>query len=676
MNKIKKIFTLFMAFVVGYTQLEANMYQTDYLVKLSHYNNLEKELYEYVIKSTNEYTLVPKYNANLSSKTYNKSSGSLKDDYHNVYQNHDKDELKNKMYEKFDTNQFDGKLTSYIDLANDILFNKSLGANEVIIEIMNREVNKKIDEKKKTEFITKTSSSLINQSDSSFGRVYELESNDEDGIYMGILESRISALSKGYYVKKWTEYNKDDGYLRDFIKIGKANFVDDVAETLYQYKNINKQGENQPLMLSYAAYMNTYSKFKEPSSYSHNGFNGLLKVNGNTQSEIRNNLMSQSMSIDSLEGKKFNELSVGNSKVFQENGEVFHYRIPDLNEQLMTHISMANTFMANNNIKRGYMFNNTDSMNNFSMWKDRKCKRKVLKKCVQYWYWLVMDYYGGLDVYSMQFLDENFMDKWNDIPYTNRNAINNFVTNPTIAPIYTEAKMPSINSENYGTLFATSYVGSIGGKGLYNFPLFEVDINSGQNGRLLSDKKSFWSLGLLTVIIAAVLTFITFGIFLAVIIAIVGLVIYFKSKVPSLNRSEFSIKAIQDVIGDSNSILTQSNSKEGDEELKKSITYNALLNSTASFSIMKNFMSNNFHTEASSRGVKELSSVPKTFFSNATKDSPDIPYIKAMKQNSQFWKPKHHEIIASRYMNNFKSSGEFYSPKKMFRSIIKNYLGY
>ena len=55
-------------------------------------------------------------------------------------------------------------------------------------------------------------------------------------------------------------------------------------------------------------------------------------------------------------------------------------------------MSLSNAFMANNNIKRGFLFKPSNPYNNFKFQSHQRCVKKVLKSCIKYEFWQTVDY--------------------------------------------------------------------------------------------------------------------------------------------------------------------------------------------------------------------------------------------------------------------------------------------
>lgn len=568
-------------------------------------------------------------------------------------------------------------LPNMITELNDLLFSSST-INEVSLEIINKTINEALSEKKKTEFVPKIANTLMDQRHSAFGKAYELGYNDDDGIYVGFLENHLSAVSRGYYAKKYSKYNKEDGIKKDYIILGKANFLDDLATSLYDYKVNSKHNVVQPLLLSYFNYTDTYSNFQEPETYKENqfGWNGLLKISGEEQENIKSKLNSFNSPLSGMEGRNFSTLVGGSNNLFLEGGKVFHYKTKEFNEELFTHISMANTFMANNNLKRGFLMAPTNNINNYTISSHQRCSGKVRKRC---YYWQVLTYKGGLDVYSMSFLDESYMDDWSQISYLNRNIITGPIVLPTMAPINSYAKLPSVNSENYGFLYSSNYAGSIGGQGMYNFPLFGIDglTSSTRTVKSAEFKKSGWSM--LAVVIFSVVGFASFG----VIGLVAGVIVYqdlLKGK--SMNKSANAMSDIEhrQVSSLANSILIQADTVEKAEELLESSVLYGLMSNSNNYDLNKNFMSNTYHNLASKHAKNDLSEVPSSFFET------EIPILKQLDDGPKFWGSGHKNGIISGYRDGFANDGRgmvsgnqygsFYNMRVMFRDITKQYIGY
>src|SRR5574344_542502 len=186
--------------------------------------------------------------------------------------------------------------SSILDNLNNRLFsmNDSNGQG-VLLAITNNEVKKHMEQVKKGDFVLKGTNSLINHNDSAFGKTFELDYNDEDGIYVGFIENHLSSVSRGYYMKKYTKFDKIDGVQKEYIYFGKANYLEDLSSNLVSYMDSNKVDNIQPLLLSYYNYLSTYGNFSAPGNgasensegiYRNNefGWNGLINLNQNNNS--------------------------------------------------------------------------------------------------------------------------------------------------------------------------------------------------------------------------------------------------------------------------------------------------------------------------------------------------------------------------------------------------------
>lgn len=609
------------------------------------------------------------------------------------------------------TNNID--YTNLLNSMNSTLFNSD--TDEVMLEIINKSSNNVINEKRKTDFLPKGSDSLIKQEDSMFGKTFELNYNDDDGMYVGFIENHLSTVSRGYYVKKYSEFDKNDGIKKDFIILGKANFVDDLTNALYDYKNNSKNGKTQPLLLSYFNYADTYVNFKEPYDYQENsfGWNGLINTNNgeNTKDNIKTKLFSLKLPINLIEKRGFDDLINGSNALFQENGKVFHYKTNEGNEELFTHISMANTFMANNNLKRGFLFKPSNSINNYKFGQGKRCHGKWKKVC---YYWQTVNYTGGMDVYTTSFLDETYLDDWTEISYLNRDIITGSVTVPTIVPVNTYAKLPSVNSENYGFLYSTNYAGSIGGKGLYSYPVYSIDGLNGVDRNVKSDEYKVSGFGVLALIVLgglalamvyfagpSALQFLqTVAAKGAAVLAMnlnvaalvggiggglaIGGVLYLLSHMFQKMNTNVDIALTNEqnrqIIDLSNNITTQAGNEEELVELAESATLQGLITNASNYNASKNFMSNTFHNEAIKHSKNNVSDISASFFGT------QIPILNNMDNQRKFWKSEHKNGIISGYKSAFYNDGKnpttgneygaFYNMEAMFRSLTKQYIGY
>lgn len=578
-----------------------------------------------------------------------------------------------------DKNSFNSALPGMINDINNFLFNNNI--EEVSLEIINKTVNDSVELKKRTEFIPKQANTLMNQDDSAFGKAYELGYADDDGIYVGFLENHLSAVSRGYYAKKYSNFNKEDGIKKDYIVLGKANFLEDIATALYDYKINSKHSTIQPLLLSYFNYVDTYANFNEPDSYKENsfGWNGLLRTDvGNPDLySIKQKLNSFASPITTMEKRDFGTLIGGSNKVFNEDGRVFHYKTKEFNEELFGHISMANTYMANNNLKRGYILAPSKNLNNYHITNHQRCSGKIRKRC---YYWQNLNYTGGMDVYTMSFLDETYMDDWSNISYLNRNIITGSVVVPTMVPVNSYAKLPSVNSENYGLLYSSNYAGSIGGHGLYSFPLFGI---SGLNGterfvKSAEFKKSGWTM--LAIIIAVVVTGVLVGGITGIVVAVIMYQDLLKSSNQGKNAQNLNEQENRTVTDLANSVLIQAEDEEKAKELLDSSVLYGIMSNVNNYNLNKNFMSNTYHNEASKYAKNNLSEVSSSFFETS------IPILDALDQGTKFWKSAHKEALISGYRNAFANDGRnmirsggyasFYDMRAIFRDITREYIGY
>lgn len=622
--------------------------------------------------------------------------------------------IKNSVKTKYlnqETNSID--YTNLLNTMNSKLFNSD--SDEVMLEIINKSSNDVINEKRKTDFLPKGSDSLIKQEGSMFGKTFELNYNDDDGIYVGFIENHLSSVSRGYYVKKYSEFDKNDGIKKDYVILGKANFVDDLSNALYDYKNNSKNGKTQPLLLSYFNYADTYVNFKEPYNYKENNFqwNGLINTNyaENTKDNIKSKLFSLKFPISSIEKRGFDSLISGTNNLFQEDGKVFHYKTNEANEELFTHISMANTYMANNNLKRGFILKPTNSLNNYKFGQGKRCHGKWKKVC---YYWQTLNYTGGMDVYTTSFLDETYLDDWTEISYLNRDIITGSVTVPTMVPVNTYAKLPSVNSENYGFLYSTNYAGSIGGKGLYSYPVYNIDGLNGVDRSVKSDEYKVSGFGILAMIVFGVVA-LALAYYAGPIImdylqsvaakgaavlsmnlhigqAIVGIggglaiagVIYMATHMfnemenkPNKSLTDEQNRQLVDL---SNNITTQASNEEELVELAESATLQGLITNASNYNSSKNFMSNTFHNEATKYAKNNVSDINPTFFATS------IPILNNMDGQKKFWKDEHKIGLINGYKNAFYNDGKnassgseygaFYDMEAIFRSLTKQYIGY
>jgi len=610
--------------------------------------------------------------------------------------------------------------SSLLNSMNSTLFNSNV--DKVVLEIINKTVNEKITKKKRTEFIPKNANTQIDQSDSLFGKTFELDYSDDDGMYVGFIENHLSTVSRGYYIKKYSKFDKADGMQKDYIELGKANFVDDLANALYDYKLLTKSTEIQPLLLSYLNYQATYSKFTAPNSYIENssGWNGLINMNSgdNSLNSIKTKLRSLKSPITTIEGRGFPELVSGTNAVFLEDGKVLNYRSKAPNEDLFTHISMANTFMANNNIKRGFMFQPINPMTNYKFKSHKKCSGAIVKECK---YWQTLNYTGGLDVYTMSFLDESYMDDWKEITYNNSDIMTGSIVPPTMVPINSYGKLPSMNSENYGFLFSSNYAGSIGTIGTYKYPMDNIAGLKGEKRVVKSSTLKTKGFGILTLILAIiiiiVLVVITAGAFGAIaaagvnagigvgvlgiqaavasaiafanvmmVASVVGVVggLYVLANMhkgsDSGDVTGATAEELRQVSALSNTILAQGATSYGALELAESTVLNGLIVNTNNYNMDKNFMSNTYHDIASQHSKSNLSQMPKSYFGT------QLGILQSMDENPKFWKKKHKTGIINGYKNGFFNDGKsmvtggaygsFYDMEVMFRDNIRNYIGY
>lgn len=599
--------------------------------------------------------------------------------------------------------------SSLFNNMSNLLFDNNY--ENVVLEIINKTTNAMIEEKKKTEFLPKNANTLVDQSDSIFGKTFELDYNDDDGMYVGFIENHLSTLSRGYYIKKYSEFDKSDGVEKEYVEMGKANFVNDMAQSLFDYKLLKKTDKVQPLLLSYLNYNATYANFVAPSSYTENsyGWNGLINLNSgeNTVRDIKNKLLSLKSSQNKIQNRDFATLTGEDNRLFMENGKVLNYRTNTSNEELFAHLSMANTFMANNNIKRGFMFKPVNSLNNYKFDSFKKCSGKIRKKCT---YWQELDYTGGLDVYTMSFLDESYMDDWKEITYKNSDIVGGSVVVPTMVPVNSYANLPSVNSENYGFLYSTNYAGSVGGYGIYNYPVNTITGVNDSNRHVKSDtiQTKGWTMLALIIMAVAVVALAPFAIAavgalslqfgaIGVMIFTVGEIALFAGTVGALAATIYILKhlhkdadsgtilkmnesQIRATVELSNSIIPQSSDEYGSLELAESSVLNGLITNTSLANIKKNFMSNTFHDIANTHAKNNLSAVPASYFGSS------IGIIDSMDQNPKFWKSKHINGIINGYKNSFYNDGKnastgskygaFYNMKTIYRNLVKEYTGY
>lgn len=568
--------------------------------------------------------------------------------------------------------------SALLDNLNNNLFsmNDSNG-NAILLAITNNEVTKHMNEVKKGDFVLKGTDSLVNHKDSAFGKTFELDYNDEDGVYIGFIENHLSSVSRGYYIKKYTKFDKVDGIQKEYIMFGKANFLEDFSKNLVNYMDNNKVSNIQPLLLSYYNYLSTYSEFSAPGQgapensegiYRNNsfGWNGLINLNqnNNTYNSVYNKLNQLTLPYSSVQGQSLATLTNGSNKLFLENGKVFQYKPTNGAEEIVAHMSLSNAFMANNNIKRGFLFKPTNPYNNFRFQSHQRCVKRVLKSCVKYEFWQTVDYKDGLDVYTSNFLDENFMDDWSLIPYQNADFMTGSVVLPTMIPVNSYAKLPSLNVENYGYLYLSNYSGSLGGHGKYGYNLFNIGGVKGGNKHIESSRisKSNWG------------KFIAIGI--GVLFGpIIGVISYeFLRK--SFSNTAFNKTINQDfsnINAVSNNIITQYASNEEREEILNSPIMFGLMSNFNNFDMNKNFLSSTFHSQAIIHARNDINIRQDYFFKQ-------IPILEVMDKSSQFWKTQHKNQVIAGYRDNFyndgRNGGSFYSMKTIVRDIAKQYTGY
>lgn len=551
--------------------------------------------------------------------------------------------------------------------------------DSILLTITNNEVKKHNDEMKKTDFVLKGTDSTISHNDSAFGKTFELDYNDEDGVYVGFIENHLSSLSRGYYIKKYTKFDKRDGIQKEYISFGKANYLNDLTKNLISYKDNNKVDNIQAMMLSYYNYLSTYSNFSPPGQgapedgngiYKHNGlgWNGLINLNqgGNTYSEVYNKLKGLSLPYSAVQSQSLSSLTNGGNQMFLENGKVFQYKPSNGYEELASHMSLSNAFMANNNIKRGFVFKPTNPYNNFSFQSHNRCVKKVLKSCVKREYWQTMKYSDGLDVYSSSFLDENFMDDWQSIPYRNADFTIGSVVLPTMIPVNSYAKLPSLNTENYGYLYLSNYSGSLGGHGKYGYGLFNIGGVNGGTKTMESSRITKSSWGFIISIVVGVL----FG-------GLVGVLVYQFLYYKGFSNNAFNNSINQDLsnINEvSNNIVTQYSTDEEREEILSSPILFGLMSNANNYDMNKNFLSSEFHSQALGYAQNNLNGITQNYFFK------DIPVIASMMKSDKFWKQKHINNIISSYRDNFyndgRHGGSFYSMKTIFRDVARQYTGY
>ena len=568
--------------------------------------------------------------------------------------------------------------SSILDDLNNRLFsmNDSNGQG-VLLAITNNEVKKHMEQMKTTDFVLKGTDSLIKHNDSAFGKTFELDYNDEDGIYIGFIENHLSSVSRGYYMKKYTKFDKIDGVQKEYIYFGKANFLEDLSSNLVNYMNNNKVDNIQPLLLSYYNYLSTYSNFSAPGKgasensegiYRNNnfGWNGLINLNqkNNSYSSVYNKLNSLSLPYSSVQGQSLSSLTNGSNKLFIENGKVFQYKPSNGAEELVAHMSLSNAFMANNNIKRGFLFKPSNPYNNFKFKSHQRCVKRVLKSCIKYEFWQTVTYKDGLDVYTSNFLDENFMDDWTLIPYQNADFMTGSVILPTMIPVNSYAKLPSLNSENYGFLYLSNYSGSLGGHGKYGYNLFSIGGVKGGKKVIESSRISKWNLAK----IISVVVGLVFG-------APAGIILY------QFIRKSFSNNAFNKTINQdysninavANNIVTQYTSDEEREEILNSPIMFGLMSNYSNFDMNKNFLSSSFHSQAIAHAKNDINIRQDYFFKQ-------IPIIEVMQKSSQFWKQQHINNIISSYRDNFyndgRNGGQFYSMQTIVRDVVRQYTGY
>ncbi len=568
--------------------------------------------------------------------------------------------------------------SSILDDLNNKLFsmNDSNGQG-VLLAITNNEVKKHMDQMKTTDFVLKGTDSLIKHNDSAFGKTFELDYNDEDGIYIGFIENHLSSVSRGYYMKKYTKFDKADGVQKEYIYFGKANYLEDLSSNLVNYMNNNKVDNIQPLLLSYYNYLSTYVNFSAPGDgapensegiYKNNdfGWNGLINLNekDNSYNTVYNKLNSLSLPYSSAQGQSLSSLTNGSNKLFLENGKVFQYKPANGAEELVAHMSLSNAFMANNNIKRGFLFKPSNPYNNFKFKSHQRCVKKVLKSCIKYEFWQTVTYKDGLDVYTSNFLDENFMDDWTLIPYQNADFMTGSVVLPTMIPVNSYAKLPSLNVENYGYLYLSNYSGSLGGHGKYKYDLFNIGGVKGGKKIIESERISKWNLAKIISVVVGVV----FG-------PAAGVILY------QFIRKSFDYSAFNKTINQNysnintvaNNIVTQYTSEEEREEILNSPIMFGLMSNYSNFDMNKNFLSSSFHSQAIAHAKNDINIRQDYFFKQ-------IPIIEVMQKSSKFWKQEHIDNVISSYRDNFyndgRNGGQFYSMKRIVRDIIKQYTGY
>lgn len=568
--------------------------------------------------------------------------------------------------------------SSILDDLNNKLFsmNDSNGQG-VLLAITNNEVKKHMEQMKTTDFVLKGTDSLIKHNDSAFGKTFELDYNDEDGIYVGFIENHLSSVSRGYYMKKYTKFDKKDGIQKEYIYFGKANFLEDLSSNLVNYMDNNKVDNIQPLLLSYYNYLSTYINFSAPGDgapengegiYRKNdfGWNGLINLSekDNSYDTVYNKLKSLSLPYSVVQGQSLSSLTNDSNKLFIENGKVFQYKPSNGAEELVAHMSLSNAFMANNNIKRGFLFKPSNPYNNFKFKSHKRCVKRVLKSCIKYEFWQTVTYKDGLDVYTSNFLDENFMDDWTLIPYQNADFMTGSVVLPTMIPVNSYAKLPSLNSENYGFLYLSNYSGSLGGHGKYAYNLFSIGGVNGGNKVIESSRISKWNLAKIISVVVGVV----FG-------PAAGVVLYqFIRK--SFSNSAFNKTIKQDysnINAVANNIVTQYASDEEREEILSSPIMLGLMSNYSNFDMNKNFLSSSFHSQAIAHARNDINITQDYFFKQ-------IPIIDGMQQASDFWKQKHINMVISSYRDNLyndgRNGGQFYSMKTMVRDIVRQYTGY
>lgn len=492
---------------------------------------------------------------------------------------------------------------NYSSLMNNSIDNlfADTDTEKMIIEVIDYKKNQNIEEAKKSDLKLKNASVESSLGVSGEQSNFSLKSEDSDGLYVGFLETEYNAVSRGYFVKRYSEYakenskpnqmystindtNSNDKYiLKDYIEFGRVNFAKDLALNLHAYATAKGRKTITPLLIAYYKYisgrnalmnkipdtvatenieaymagLDKVSSALNVSSVENNSmFNYLnadgsfktetaaeitttpvveqgskiqtnlpidswygyldlnLKTDTTTIQQIHSKLFALSLPISNAdygpEGKnKYTKATVtgdGSNNLFLKNGYVFNFESVSDNFNLMTHLSIAESFMANNNIKRGYFYESTQSSGKFSSHK--KCSGKIRKKC---YYWQELKTTSKpIDVYNISFVDESYMDNWQGADHQNTNAKESAMLVPTMIPVNTYANIPTLNEDKYGMFYATSYSGTIGG-GDMNFDLFATPgITGGDKYKSNVKKVSSWGILAIIILVVIVVVIIVF----------------------------------------------------------------------------------------------------------------------------------------------------------------------